>query len=242
MDKPPADWLRSRVEAEYVIERDGWAGERVDRVTAALQRDVPVGERLDTLVVWMHEWRAFTGPGRTVYVSRRLLETLPTDAAAAFVIAHELAHHQLGHLPRLSAGWRAAPGLALAALQRLVHTPGRERDADLRAIELCIAAGYEVEACLVALARMEHEALDWGDVDAVIDDVASQARVRSHPPVRRRLADVQAHVAAMARGHRLADELRVRAAARRRKLAIVGGVAATVAIALITRRPPRGLL
>ena len=98
-------------------------------------------------------------------------------------------------------------------LQRLVHTPGRERDADLRAIELCIAAGYDVDDCLVALARMEHEALDWGDVDGV-----------------------------MARGHRLADELRTRAATRRRTLAIAGGVAATVAIALITRRPPRGLL
>ncbi|MBK7077522.1 MAG: M48 family metalloprotease [Myxococcales bacterium] len=242
MHEPRVDWLRSRIEAEYVVERDGWAGERVDRVTAELQRDVPVGERLDTLVLWMNQWTAFTGPGHTIYVSRRLLETLPTDAAAAFVVAHELAHHRLGHLPRLSPGWRAAPKLALAMLQRLVHTPGRERDADLRAIELCIAAGYDVDDCLVALARMEHEALDWGDVDGVIDDVTSQRTRRSHPAVRRRVADIQAHVAAMARGHRLADELRTRAAARRRTLAIAGGVAATVAIALITRRPPRGLL
>lgn len=242
MNEPPADWLRTRIEGEFVIERDGWAGERVDRVTAALQRDVPVAERLATLVVWMNEWAAFTGPGRTLYVSRRLLETLPTDDAAAFVVAHELAHHQLGHVPRLSPGWRAVAGVGLAMLQRLVHRPGRERDADLRAIELCIAAGYDVDACLVALARMEHEALDWGDVDGVIDDLASQRQRRSHPAVRRRVADIRAHVAAMARGHRLADELRARAAARRRRLAIVGGVAATVAIAVITRRPPRGML
>ena len=39
MTDPPADWLRTRIEGEFVVERDGWAGERVDRVTAALQRD-----------------------------------------------------------------------------------------------------------------------------------------------------------------------------------------------------------
>lgn len=242
MTDPPADWLRTRIEGEFVVERDGWAGERVDRVTAALQRDVPAAERLTTLVLWMNAWTAFTGPGRTLYVSRRLLETLPTDAAAAFVVAHELAHHQLGHVPRLASGWRAAPTLALAMLQRLVHTAAHERDADLRAIELCVAAGYDVDACLVTLARMEHEALDWGNVDGVIDDLESQRQRRSQPPVRRRVADIRAHVAAMARGHRLADELRARAAVRRRRLAIAGSVAAAVAIAVITRRPPRGML
>ncbi|MCE9572527.1 MAG: M48 family metalloprotease [Deltaproteobacteria bacterium] len=239
----PTDWFRSSIEAEFVVERETWASERVDRVTAALQPEVPAEQRLATLVVWLDTWTAFTLPGRTIYLSRRLIETLPTDAAAALVVAHELAHHRLGHVPELSTAWRKVAGIARGVISGLVHRPERERDADLLAVELCLAAGYDLEECLVAFARMEHEALDWGNVDGVFDDDESRSQRRSHPSVRRRVSDMRAHAAAMARGHRLADELTVRARDRRRRsLAIAGGVAATMAIAIIARRWPRGLL
>jgi len=41
---------------------------------------------------------AFTAPGRYIYVTGRLMEYCPGEASLAFTIAHELAHHDLGHL------------------------------------------------------------------------------------------------------------------------------------------------
>lgn len=232
------DRLRASIEAEFVVERGTWASERVDRVTTALQAATPAAERLETLVVWLHRDAAFTAPGRTIYLSRRLLERLPTDDAAAFVVAHELAHHQLGHVPRAAGPWRSMTVAAVRLLGRWIHGAQHERDADLRAIELCVAAGYAPAACVVALERLAQVALDYGAIDAVVDDDATDHRGRTHPVLERRIADVGAHVAAMASGHRLADELQLRRQARRRQLAIAGGVVGAVALAVIARRLP----
>lgn len=236
------DTIRAEVEREYVVERGSWASERADRVTAALQQATPEEQRLSTLVVWLSTHAAFTAPGRTIYISRRLFEVLPTDDAAAFVVAHELAHHELGHVPPALASVRSVALLATRLAARWVHSQEHERDADLRAIELCVAAGYDPEACLVALDRLAKISLDYGSVGSVVDDDEALASGASHPPLRRRAADVRAHVDAMTRGHRVMPEVSARDADRRRRRRrvgmIAGGVVAAVAVALITRRPP----
>src|SRR5438874_44601 len=136
------DTLRDEIMRELVVETEGWAFERAARVDARLQRTVPPELRLETLIVWLDEHTAFTSIGRTIYVSRRLFERLPDDDAAAFVIAHELAHHDLGHIPPITARWLPLR-IAIDLLTRLVHRPDRELDADRRAIELCVRAGYD---------------------------------------------------------------------------------------------------
>lgn len=236
------DPLREAIEEAFVVERTGWAGERVHRVTERLQRDVPAAHRLETLVLWMDDHNAFTAQGRTIYLSRRLLERFADDDATAFVIAHELAHHRLGHVPALPVGLLGVARLLLVRLQTAwAATPERETDADRLAIELCLDAGYDPERCIAALEHLVNTALDYGDVDGVLG--SEDGSPRSHPPLAARTAIVRAHVVAVRAGARQPlDVTRRREQQRRRRaLAIAGAGAAAVCALVLLRRPPRWL-
>src|SRR3989442_254287 len=83
-------------------------------------------------------------------VRRARLPHFKPDDPLAFVLAHEMAHHELGHLNlfhgRLSL-LRTVPGAPVAALavylvEKLLISPEWELAADARALELCLAAGY----------------------------------------------------------------------------------------------------
>jgi hypothetical protein len=166
-------WLHNAIVDECVIEKTGWASERVERVALRLQSVVPEGERLVVVVPWMDMVTAFTAPGRYIYFSRRLLECCPDDDSAAFVIAHEIAHHQLGHLrifphrlaalARVSGGWIAAA--SVHAIERAMYGPEHESAADHRALDLCLHAGYDGQKCLALFGILEQRALDLGDIE-----------------------------------------------------------------------------
>ncbi len=241
------DPLREEIEREFVVERDGWANERVGRVTERLQRDRPAAERFETIVVWFDDHNAFTAPGGTIYMSRRLLERFADDDAAAFVIAHELAHHRLGHIPSLSQHWLLLPlSLVLAFLRMRIATPERERDADLLAIELCLEAGYDAERCIAALRHLDAVSLDYGDIDGALgpdEDERGRGGAgarRSHPPLRSRIEAVRAHVAGLKSGLRLDPAVPRHRERRRRQVALAaaGTAVLTVAVVLLLRRPP----
>lgn len=236
------DPLRKAIEEAFVVERQGWASERVERVTARLQRDVAVEERFETLVVWTDEYNAFTAQGRTIYLSRRLLERLDGDDAAAFIVAHELAHHRLGHIPEVPRSWLGVARLTVIWLQqRWITLQAREHDADLLAIEMCMDAGYEVERCLSALEVLMQVLLDYGDVDGVLGPEGGSRAARSHPAMSARIAAVRAHVAQVRCGARLPlDITRERERKRRRRLSLaLGGGAVAVAAFVVFRRWPR---
>jgi Zn-dependent protease with chaperone function len=236
------DPLRDAIEEAFVVERTGWAFDRVTRVSERLQSRVPAAQRLETLVLWIDDHNAFTAQGRTVYLSRRLLERLPDDDAAAFVIAHEMAHHRLGHLPALPASWLGVARLLLVRLETAwAATPAREIDADRLAIEMCIDAGYHPERCIAALEHLVNVSFDYGDVDGVLGPETGRSS-RSHPPLARRLAAVRAHAAAAQHGVRqpLDVTLRRERRWRRKALVVAGAGAAAVCALLILRRPPPG--
>lgn len=141
----------------YGVEREDWALERVHRVEQRLQRGTRLGERKRVEILWIPECNAFTAPGPWIYVSRRLLERCPDDDTLAMIVAHELAHHHLGHLDSpLGADW-------LWLLQRLATSPEQEADADAQGFNLCLRAGYDPERCLHAFDILEAHALDLGD-------------------------------------------------------------------------------
>ncbi|HEX8244547.1 MAG TPA: M48 family metalloprotease [Longimicrobium sp.] len=207
-------WIHDRLVEAFAAVREGWALDQVRRIDARLQADVPETERLETVILWIPEANAFTMPGRHVYISRRLMERMAgQDEPVAFVIAHEMAHHRLGHVPAQDLIDRVPAPLKSIALDlaltstRVLHGADREADTDAVALNLCLAAGYDAERCLRAFDVLEELALDWGDTEAVFGpDSAIQSAVdgdpewivrakewlcerrRGYPPVRERKA------------------------------------------------------
>jgi predicted Zn-dependent protease len=123
----------------------------------------------------MEEELAFTAPGQYIYFSRRLYELCFTEEQVAFVVAHENAHHALGHVA-LFHGWAdkitRLPGAMLFALffhglERLVYGPQTECEADRYGLELYLSAGYTGSRCLELFDILEQRALYVGDLDMV---------------------------------------------------------------------------
>jgi len=167
--------LHREIMAEFATETEAWATERVERVMARLNAARPDGEPLAAHVLWIREATAFTTPAPHVYISRRLLERLPSDEAVALVLAHEAAHHDCGHLD-LFQSWlellpRGAVGTLVAAvfrhLEHRAYGPEREAEADVYAVELCLDAGYDGGRCLQMFDILESMSLDRGDYDGV---------------------------------------------------------------------------
>jgi predicted Zn-dependent protease len=181
-------WIHERLVDAYAAESEHWALEQVRRIDARLQADVPEAERLETLVLWIPEANAFTMPGRHVYLGRKLMERMPGDEPVALVVAHEMAHHHLGHLDAPAALLSRLPGPLQAIATDLVASSWfmsnaeREAETDAHALNLCLAAGYDGRLCLKAFDVMEEKALDWGDTEAVFGpDAAIEAALADDP-------------------------------------------------------------
>ena len=169
-------WLRSEIASNALFEKNGFIPEQARAVAARLQADRPPSERYEVEVPWLRAFNAFTAPGKYIYFSRRLLERCPDEHTVAFVLGHEIAHHDLGHLrlfqgsfarhaARLQAGALAV--LFFRYLQKRVYSPEWELAADRRSLDLCIAAGFEPAKCLRFFHIIELIYLDYGNLDAV---------------------------------------------------------------------------
>lgn len=216
-------WLHEEIAANAHIEKNGFMPDRVRAVAERLQADRPTEERLIGVVPWLDSFNAFTAPGRYIYFSRRLLERCSHDDAVAFVLAHEIAHHDLGHLDvfagpfarhaaRLEAGQLAVPFFRM--LQKRIYSPEWELAADRHAIDLCIKAKFDVARCLSLFHTLEMFYVDYGDLRAVygIDADSDQelspeatlitrarvwlySRQRGYLPVQDRRAELLRHLA-----------------------------------------------
>jgi hypothetical protein len=216
------EWLHKEVAENVFFERNGFMPDRVRRVAERLQLDRAPEGRFIVEVAWLKCFTAFTAPGRYIYFGRRLLERCPDDETAAFIVAHEIAHHDLGHLTlfrgpfahhaaRMQAGKLAV--LFFRTLQKRIYSPEWELDADRRGIELCIAAGYDGIKCLRIFDVLERWALDYGDLDMVYgldpeseDELSPEAsigtkariwlwqRQRGYLPLQDRRAVVRSHL------------------------------------------------
>jgi predicted Zn-dependent protease len=143
----------------FCHEREAWALEQARSVADRLQAERPPEERFRVEILWTAEVTAFTAPGRWVYLSRRLLERCLYEDAVAMVVAHEIAHHDLGHLDGVSP-------LMWMARQRLRGAED-EAQADAHGFNLCLAAGYDPWRALHLFDVLEAHALDVGARSAV---------------------------------------------------------------------------
>jgi Zn-dependent protease with chaperone function len=170
-----SDWLHDELVRECENETESWARERIERVQTRLN-DTRAGKQpLDTTILWIAAPLAFTLAGTHVYISRSLLERLPSDDAVAFILAHEAAHHDLGHLDLYGAWARWLPeststgymAVLLGVLEHHRYGPERESAADDYAIDLLMKAGFNGQHAVQALAILEQLALDHGDLNGV---------------------------------------------------------------------------
>lgn len=174
--------MYSALETSVVFETSGWAAESVERVATKLQQGRSPVERFQVTVPWLEQFTAFTAPGKHIYFSRRLLELCRDDSTIAFVIAHEIAHHDLGHLDILSRWLSIALGASTAYLltilfrcmENLIFSSQKESDADRRAVDLCLQAGYDIRKGLGIFDVLEKFALDMGDIDAALGPDGSE--------------------------------------------------------------------
>jgi predicted Zn-dependent protease len=175
LDQAVAEEIHAELMRSFGMETEAWATERLDRVMSRLNAARSGRSPLTAHVLWIRNFTAFTTPAPRVYVGRMLLERLPTDEAVAFVLAHEAAHHDCGHLD-LFAGWlemmpRGKTAVIAASvfrhLEHRLYGAEREAEADKYALDLCLRAKYDGDKCIQAFEVLEQGALDRGDVDGV---------------------------------------------------------------------------
>lgn len=127
-------------------------------------------------VLWVPVPIAFTLPGPYVYISRRLIEHCVSDAPVAFALAHEIGHHDLGHLNRadrlMTANTLAhiSGQLALIGIElwsRWLYSRENELAADSYAFDLCRKMGFDLEQCLTCFNIFRWYALEHNDFDGV---------------------------------------------------------------------------
>ena len=168
------------VSAALVVEESGWAADMARRATERINR-ARSGRSMRTVVLWTKtDVLGLTLPGRYLYLGRELFSRGLGEPGVAFIVAHEMAHHDLGHLDRSSqwlntldrAGWSIAAlgALVLRVVESIRYQPEHELAADRRALELCRAAGYGDEGARETFDHLERILLDWADVDQVLGE------------------------------------------------------------------------
>lgn len=159
----------------YGLKERDFSHRAVDGAMAALNaarapRPPMVGE-----VLWLAPPVAFTLPGQYCYISRRFVERCASAAPVAFALAHEIGHHDLGHLKQAES-WAVravehAPlqlaTLLLYQMQRWIYSRDMELAADAYALELCRKAKFDLRHCLECFEILGRYMLDNRDLDGV---------------------------------------------------------------------------
>jgi Zn-dependent protease with chaperone function len=176
------EWFYKAIDEEVVIEKSGWAFETVQRIAKRLNQERENYQPIEPVVIWIPDVRAFATPGRYIYISRELLQRFSKDDPIAFILAHEIAHNDLGHIRLFSSYLKILKffvfgkylALLLKSLQlKFINLP-RELEADQYAIKLCLKAGYDGLKCLDFFDVMIANSLDFGFLDDVFGKEQSE--------------------------------------------------------------------
>jgi Zn-dependent protease with chaperone function len=199
-DRGVGEEMHAKLMDAFGHESEAWAIERVGRVTQklnAVRARCPTagacGHALTAEILWLGEMNAFATPGQYVYITRALLQRFGEDDPVAFILAHEMAHHDLGHvrllLPYLQRFGTPTASILGALIQRGAHLLyGKEREtaSDKYALDLCVAADYKYNGFKEAFQILENESLDWRDIVGVFGSEKSEKACGTHPALRTR--------------------------------------------------------
>ncbi len=158
-----------------VIEKSDWAIDKINKIMNQFKSTQAIYTDFQIVIPWLDQFNAFTAPGKYIFISRKLFELCRTDEILAFLIAHEMAHHELGHFSVFPSWFRNISSFNLQlllmapyrAFESRIFGPENECDADRRAIDICIKAGFDPALCLELFNVLEKHALDVGDLDMV---------------------------------------------------------------------------
>ena len=142
----PEDNVVERLQVAGLMAPDG----EVDRLLQTVVNNLMVTNDLDLAAIRCRV--LLTTPlesfvmGRTIVISRGLLDVLPDEATLAAVLAHELAHIVLRH--SLGAQYLAGLSLPFSDLEIFAHLnfhfdPAQEADADKKGLELFSKSPYK---------------------------------------------------------------------------------------------------
>ncbi|MCB9679275.1 MAG: M48 family metalloprotease [Alphaproteobacteria bacterium] len=163
-------------------------GHHRERVTALADRlnAHRSGRPKQAVVLWTSGYSAVTKRGPWVYIARGLVDAL-SDDAVAFVLAHEMGHHDLRHL---------SPTVMIAGL--LGELQRMEYQADRYALDLARRAGFDPKGGLEALdpdfwkAEPDTAMADW---PPRLREWVNRFR-KSHPPLELRCEALRQALAA----------------------------------------------
>lgn len=158
-----------------LFETEKWAMDRVENIMRNFYTDCDLKKEYKVIIPWLNEYSAFTAVGNHIFFTRKLFQECSKEAMVAFVIAHEIAHHKLGHMSmfpdtfkdNLSADISIYAAGAYRLVESRIYGPEQECDADRLGIEMCISAGYDPFECLEIFDKLEKIALDSNDLGAV---------------------------------------------------------------------------
>jgi hypothetical protein len=142
----PEDNVVERLQVAGLMAPDG----EVDRILQTVVNNLMVTNDLDLAgvrcrVLLTMPLESFV-MGRTIVISRGLLDVLPDEATLAAVLAHELAHIVLGH--SVGAGYLSGLTLPFSDREIFAHLnfhfdPAQEADADKKGLELFSKSPYK---------------------------------------------------------------------------------------------------
>jgi Zn-dependent protease with chaperone function len=166
---------------DNVIDLGGQA-DRVKPIAAALNaiRGRRGFKAKQALVLWTPGYSAVTKRGPYIYIARAIVEKL-SDDAIAFILAHEMGHHDLRHL---------SPTVVIAGF--LGNRQRMEFQADRYGLDLAVEAGFDAKGAFEALdpefwgVQTEQDATG-SDLPPALAELVDRFR-RSHPPLPDRLA------------------------------------------------------
>ena len=151
------------VTSDIRANEDDWSVKLAERALGILKARFSEFSHYRVLVLQKAGQNAFTTNGNHTFLTRSLLELCSTVEMAAFVIAHEIAHHELRHIPVVSVllkGRLRAIAFLLQCFGSPVNRARKECEADMLAIDMCVEAGLSGKECLRALQVLEKITLD----------------------------------------------------------------------------------